>query len=127
MYNLLLIGLGGFAGALLRYSVSGLVQNWSKFISFPSGTLVVNILGCLLIGVLSQIGDSHGVFTPETRSFVFIGLLGAFTTYSTFGNETVNLMMDGKSQLSLVTVGLHLVLGLGAVWLGRVIALFVWK
>ncbi len=127
MYKLLLIGLGGFVGAVLRYSFSGFVQTWSKSISFPFGTLAVNLLGCFLIGILSQVGESHGVFSPETRSFVFIGLLGAFTTYSAFGNETVSLMMDGKNQLSLLTVGLHIVLGLGAVWVGRVIALFIWK
>ncbi len=127
MYKLLLIGLGGFAGALLRHIVGGLFQNWAKTNSFPYGTLAVNILGCFLIGVLSQAAESQGVLSPETRSFVFIGLLGAFTTYSTFGNESVNLMMDGNSQLSLVNVGLHLGLGLGAVWLGRVLGVFIWK
>jgi CrcB protein len=127
MLKLLLIGLGGFAGALLRYSVSGLAQNWSNSIAFPFGTLAVNILGCFLIGGLSQAAESQGVFSPETRSFVFIGLLGAFTTYSTFGNESVNLMLDGNSQLSMVNVGLHLGLGLGAVWLGRFVGLLIWK
>lgn len=127
MYKLFLIGLGGFMGALLRYGVSGLVQNWSKSISFPYGTLAVNLLGCFIIGSLSQLAESRGVFSPEARSFLFIGLLGAFTTYSTFGNETVNLMMDGQNLRSLANIGLHLVLGLGAVWLGRVIVLIPWR
>jgi CrcB protein len=127
MFKLFLIGLGGLIGALLRYSVSGLVQNWSKSISFPYGTLAVNLLGCFTIGALSQLAETRGVLSPEVRSFVFIGLLGAFTTYSTFGNETINLMMDGENLLSLANIGLHLFLGLGAVWLGRVIVLVLWR
>lgn len=127
MYKLFLIGLGGFAGALLRYGFSGLVQNLSKSITFPYGTLAVNLIGCLAIGVLSQLVESYGLFSPETRSFVLVGVLGAFTTYSTFANETVNLARDGQGALSLANMGLHLVLGLGAVWLGRVIVDSLWR
>ena len=74
MQNLLLIGLGGFMGALLRYGVSGFIQSWSKSINFPYGTLVVNLLGCLLIGMLSQVAEVRGVISPEARSFIFSGL-----------------------------------------------------
>lgn len=119
MQNLLLIGLGGFTGAVLRYGVSGLVQAWSKSLSFPYGTLVVNLLGCLLIGMLSQVAEVRGMISPEARSFIFIGLLGAFTTFSTFGNDTVSLFRDGENVLSYLNIGLHLVLGLSAVWLGQ--------
>lgn len=127
MHNLLLIGLGGFMGALLRYSVSGLIQSWSKSMSFPYGTLVVNLLGCLLIGALSQVAEVRGVLSTEARSFIFIGLLGAFTTFSTFGNDTVSLFRDGKDLLSFVNIGLHLVLGLSAVWLGQSLVSQPWK
>ncbi len=127
MYKLFLIGFGGFAGALLRYSLSGFVQNWSKSVSFPYGTLAVNLLGCFLIGLLSQVAETHGIFSPETSSFVFVGLLGAFTTYATFGNETVNLLLSDKKSLSMLNVGLQLLLGLGAVGLGRAIALSAWR
>ena len=127
MYKLLLIGLGGFAGALLRYTVSGVVQNWSNSVSFPYGTLATNLLGCLFIGLLSQLAEAYGYFSPETRGFVFVGLLGAFTTYSTFGNESINLIRDGEGMLSLVNIGLHLVLGLGAVWVGRMMAFSFWR
>jgi fluoride exporter len=127
MQNLLLIGLGGFTGALLRYSVRGFIQSWSKSLSFPYGTLVVNLLGCLLIGALSQVAEVRGVISPEARSFIFIGLLGAFTTFSTFGNDTVSLFRDGKDLLSFVNIGLHLVLGLSAVWLGQSLVSHPWK
>ncbi len=127
MYKVFVIGLGGFVGAILRYSISGLVQNWSRSVSFPYGTLAVNLLGCFLIGSLSQLVESYGIFSPETRSFIFIGLLGALTTYSTFGNESVNLLREGENLLSFANVGLHLLLGFGAVWLGRTIVLSLWR
>ncbi len=127
MQNLLLIGLGGFMGALLRYGVSGFIQSWSKSINFPYGTLVVNLLGCLLIGILSQVGEVRGVISPEARYFIFIGLLGAFTTFSTFGNDTVSLFRDGENLLSYINIGLHLVLGLSAVWLGQSLISQPWK
>ncbi|MCD6426128.1 MAG: fluoride efflux transporter CrcB [Anaerolineales bacterium] len=127
MQNLLLIGLGGFMGALLRYSVSGLIQNLSKSMSFPYGTLFVNLLGCLLIGALSQVAEIRGVISSEARSFIFIGLLGAFTTFSAFGNDTVSLFRDGDNLLSYINIGLHLVLGLSAVWLGQSLVSQSWK
>lgn len=127
MFKLILIGLGGFTGALLRYGLSGLIQALSRSLAFPYGTLTTNLVGCLLIGGFSQLADSNDMFTTETRAFVFIGLLGAFTTFSTFGNETYNLFRDGQSLLSLANVGLHLILGLGAIWLGREIVLIFFK
>jgi CrcB protein len=119
MSNLLLIGLGGFLGAILRFSVSGLVQGWLSNNRFPYGTLAVNLLGCLFIGVLSQLAETRGFISAEARSFIFMGLLGAFTTFSTFGEDTVSLFRDGQSLLSLTNIGLHIILGLSAVWMGR--------
>ena len=126
MGNLLLIGLGGFIGAILRYSVSGFVQGWSKGNPFPIGTLAVNILGCFVIGLLSQLAESHGLFSPEARSLLFIGFLGAFTTFSTFGNDTMDLFQS-TPWLSITNVSAHIMLGLIAVWAGRGMALVVWK
>ena len=127
MQNLLLIGIGGFMGAILRYGVSGIIQNWSKSVQFPYGTLMVNLLGCLLIGALSQVAESRGVISSEARSFIFIGLLGAFTTFSAFGNDTVSLFREGENLLSFINIGLHLVLGLSAVWLGQTLVTQPWK
>ncbi len=127
MQNLLLIGIGGFMGAILRYGVSGIIQNWSKSVQFPYGTLMVNLLGCLLIGALSQVAETRGVISSEARSFIFIGLLGAFTTFSAFGNDTVSLFREGENLLSFINIGLHLVLGLSAVWLGQTLVTQPWK
>ena len=124
MGNFLFIGLGGFLGAILRYALSDFVQNWSKFSQFPFGTLVVNLLGCLLIGALAQLGESRAIFSPETSSLIFLGFLGAFTTFSTFSSDSLNLMRNGQNLLSYLNIGASVVLGLAAVWLGRTFTAF---
>lgn len=124
MQNLFIIGVGGFFGATLRYLLSGYVQGMSGSIEFPYGTLAVNVLGSFLIGLLTQLVETQGVFEPETRAFVFMGLLGALTTFSTFSIETTNLLMDGENLLAALNVGANLGLCLLAVWLGRVLVLW---
>jgi CrcB protein len=126
MQNVLLVGLGGFLGSVLRYLLSGAVQDWTKNSSFPYGTLTVNVLGCLVIGLLAQLSEARGALTPETRAFLIIGVLGGFTTYSSFGNETVHLWRDGEMFLGFANVAAQLVLGLGAVWLGRLLGHKIW-
>lgn len=122
VYKILLVGIGGFIGSVLRYLASGLVQDLSKSVSFPFGTLAVNVMGCFVIGFLAHLAESRGLFTTESRSFVFVGILGGFTTYSAFGNETVNLWRDGENSFMFANILAHLILGLGAVWLGRILA-----
>ena len=126
MGKLFLAGIGGFVGSSLRYAVTGCVQTWSRSIGFPYGTLAVNLIGCFLIGFLSQLAESRGVFTAESRTFVFIGILGGFTTFSAFGNETMNLWRDGENLLAMANVAAHLLLGLGAVWASRALAYQIW-
>jgi CrcB protein len=127
MRNLLIIGMGGFIGAILRYLVSGQVQKWSESVNFPYGTLAVNLLGCLLIGALTRLDEIRDVLTPDMRFLIFIGLLGAFTTYSTFSNEAINLINDRRFDLAFLYMGAHLVLGLGAVLAGRLTTYLVWR
>jgi CrcB protein len=90
--------------------------------TFPIGTLVVNTLGCFIIGLFSYLADVRGMFTPEMRMLTFTGFLGGFTTFSTFGNETMALLRDGETGYVVANVSLHIVLGLGAVWAGRALA-----
>ena len=117
-----LVGLGGFIGALCRYGLAGVVHRGLPQTTFPVGTLVVNLLGCLLIGYLAGLADSRQLFAPELRLFAFIGLLGGFTTFSTFGYETVALARDTGYLQAAVNVGLHVVLGLMLVWLAYSLA-----
>lgn len=127
MNKLFLIGFGGFIGSILRYVVSGYVQQITKSVIFPYGTLAVNLIGCFIIGFLSQLADTRGIFTPETRALVFIGFLGGFTTFSTFSNESVNLLRDGENVLAFVNAGIHFLFGFGAVWVGRTLSYLLWR
>ncbi len=119
MGTFLLIGTGGFLGAIMRYALSNHVQSWTKITQFPVGTLAVNLLGCLLIGALAQLAEARDFFTPETSSLIFLGFLGAFTTFSTFSSDNFNLYQDGQSLLFYINIGTNVILGLGAVWAGR--------
>jgi fluoride exporter len=127
LINILLIGFGGFIGSIIRYLASGYVQQVTKSVGFPYGTLAVNIIGCFLLGFLAQLAESRGAFTSETRLFVFVGVLGGFTTFSTFGNETLNLARDSQMMNALANVGANVILGLFAVWLGRTVSYLVWR
>lgn len=127
MGKILWVGFGGFFGSIGRYLLSGYIQHLMKGSGFPYGTLVVNLIGCLLIGFLSQWVGARGFLSPETRLFVFMGLLGGFTTFSTFSNETMNLWQAGASAAALANVAVHVVLGLGAAWLGHVLAYGIWR
>ena len=127
MIKILIIGSGGFIGAVLRYYLSGVAQSLSGSVSFPVGTLTVNLIGCLIIGAISKMAEDFGFFAADTRLFLTIGFLGAFTTYSTFGYETLNLLRDNEWLYALLYVGLHLILGLGAVWIGRSFVMLVWR
>ena len=127
MGKLFLAGIGGFIGSTLRYAVTGYAQQLSRSIDFPYGTLAVNLIGCFLIGFLSQLAETRGVFTAESRTFVFIGILGGFTTFSAFGNETMNLWRDGQNGLAMANVAANVLLGLGAVWVSRALAYQIWR
>lgn len=116
MIKLLLIAAGGACGALLRYSLSGVAYRLLGQ-TFPWGTLAVNVLGCLLIGALWAMAE-RAPFPPGISLFLFTGTLGAFTTFSTYGLETLNLLRDGEIGLGLVNIVASNVVGLLAVGLG---------
>lgn len=119
MHPILMVGLGGAAGSMLRFGLGSLVQHRFEATGFPAGTLAVNLLGCLAIGMLGAAVDSRNAFTPDLRLLLGAGLLGGFTTFSAFGNETLSLLRHGQAGMALANVAANLVLGLGAVALGR--------
>ena len=118
LWNSLLVGSGGFIGAVLRYGLSGMMHRLLPRATFPFGTLAVNLLGCLLIGAVAGLAESRQLFGPALRIFVFMGLLGGFTTYSTFGYETFAMLRDGEALRASTNILAHVLLGLLAVWLG---------
>jgi CrcB protein len=118
LIKMIYVGLGGFIGATLRYVTSGVVGRFTSQAQFPFGTFVVNMVGCLLIGFLAGLADSRDLFTTTSRAFVFTGILGAFTTFSTFSYETMGLFQNGQTSPAMINLGLQILLGLIAVWGG---------
>jgi fluoride exporter len=119
--KLLVIGLGGFVGAIARYWLSGVGQRWCSS-SFPAGTLLVNVLGCFFIGVLMSLVVDRPWLSETARMFLVVGLLGSLTTFSTMGYETVELLKDRNVALAAVNILASVALGLGAVIGGRAAA-----
>lgn len=119
MKELMVVGCGGFVGAILRYVVAGWAQNLSNS-HFPFGTLAVNSIGSLVIGVVLGLFQ-HAAIAPEIRLFVSIGLLGAFTTFSTFSYETMMLLRTGSLMGAFLNVMVSVSVGLAAVYAGYVI------
>ena len=127
IYSVIIVALGGALGSAFRYLLGTWTQTVSKSIDFPYGTLAVNLIGCFVIGFLSQLAEARGAFSSESRTFVFIGILGGFTTFSSFGNDTINLLRDGETFNALANVGANVILGLILVWLGRTAAYWIWR
>jgi CrcB protein len=120
MLKLLFIGLGGAIGSILRYGVSGIDYKMSAG-AFPVGTLVVNLAGSLVIGFLWGLFEVVAV-SSQVRMFVFIGILGGFTTFSSFALENFSLMRDGERSIAYLNIVLSNVLGIGLVFAGFGIA-----
>lgn len=125
MEKIWLVGLGGFLGAVLRYGVGGWIGRWKAGWTFPIETLVINVLGCLVLGLLAGLAEARGVFSSSTRVFLFIGLLGGFTTYSTYGYESFQLLRGGQWADAALSTTLQMVLGIGGVWAGHSLARLV--
>lgn len=116
--SILLVGTGGFIGAVGRYLLGGWIHRLVPLSTFPFGTLCVNLSGCFLIGLLSGLSESRQLFGPEVRTFVFIGLLGGFTTFSSFAHETLALAGDAEFFRALANISGQLIGGLASAWVG---------
>jgi len=119
---LLAIALGGGTGALLRHFANHLVQARFGF-GFPLGIFVVNVVGCLIIGVFAGLIASGRIHVGEVgRTFIAVGILGGFTTFSSFGLDTFTLARGGQMGAALFNAVGQLVFGLAAVWAGYALA-----
>ena len=122
MAKIVLVLLGGAFGTGLRYFLSIFIYSSVKEPTFPYANLVINVSGSFLIGVLAELFDSRILVTPVTRVALLTGVLGGYTTFSSFAFETVSLLRDGEFWLATLNVSLSIVLGLAAVWLGMRLA-----
>ena len=124
MLNYLSIMFGGALGTGARFWLSGFIaQRYGSV--FPLGTLVVNVTGCLIIGIFAALAESDSRFlvSPEFRQFFMIGVCGGYTTFSSFGLQTLDLIRDGDWLKAVLNTVLSVACCLVAVWLGRVLAL----
>ena len=116
MRILLVIGAGSFIGGIMRYLLSQIIQ--SRFLStFPFGTLGINILGCFLIGLIFGLSE-RGNITMEWRLFMATGILGGFTTFSAFSNESIAMLRDGQLWYAFVYITASVFIGLLATFTG---------
>jgi CrcB protein len=117
MIKVILIFVGSGIGGVLRYAMQGWFQRLTDS-TFPLGTLAVNVTGCVLIGFLTALFTGPVLIREEYRVGLTIGILGGFTTFSTFGLETFMLTTDGQFWFALTNVVLSCGLGFIAVWFG---------
>jgi CrcB protein len=116
--QILMVALGGALGSVARYKLGGVVLHQTQTWDFPVSTFCVNVVGCLVIGVLAAVVEHHDLFSTQIRLFLFTGLLGGFTTFSAFGYETLFLLRRGLFSASMLYVALSVVCGLAAVAIG---------
>ncbi len=117
MTKVLWVALGGGVGSVLRYLVAGVAQQLTAS-SFPAGTMIVNVIGCFAIGLVGSALAGPILVREEVRLAVLVGLLGGFTTFSSYGWETFALANDGEVARALGNVLLSNALALPAVWIG---------
>ena len=115
--NILLVGLGGFIGSILRYLVAVLIAAQPSS-GFPLATFAVNIIGCFLIGILFGLSDRGNIVSPEWRIFLTTGFCGGFTTFSTFSYESIKLLQDGEILYLSLNIVLSVLVGIAATYLG---------
>src|SRR5574344_1135376 len=116
----MIVGIGSFFGGGCRFLLSKVVQNMIEY-SFPLGTMVVNILGCFLIGLFYGLFDRGGLMNPDLKLFLTVGVCGGFTTFSTFMNENFQLLKDGNFFYTSLYLALSLVGVMIAIFLGHLI------
>ncbi len=118
--TLFLIGLGGGIGSVLRYLTSVVIEKYYATV-FPLATLIINIFGCLLIGIIMGVLAKNQVTDSAIKWLLVTGFCGGFTTFSAFGYENIRLLQNGNVFLPFVYISCSIILGLGSVWLGFIL------
>jgi len=120
--QIMMVGAGGFVGSALRFAVSGWVQRLVASSVMPYGTFAVNVLGCLALGFLVGLAEYRQMIEPGQRLFLMVGVLGGFTTFSTFAFESVSLLQDAEIARAFINIFAQVVLGFSAAFAGFILA-----
>ena len=118
MNQILLVGLGGALGSIARFKLSGILLSHTLNWRFPMPTFVVNVAGCLVIGILAGLATKENYFSPELRVLLFTGLLGGFATFSAFGLETLMLIRRAEYTVAAFYAFSSVLAGLLVMWVG---------
>jgi fluoride exporter len=121
MKAVLLVAFGGALGSVARYKLSEYLLHQTSDWRFPAGTFTVNVIGCMLAGLLAGLAEQRDILSADTRLLLFTGVLGGFTTFSAFGLETMFLLKRGDVLVASANVILSVVAGLSALWLGMAV------
>ena len=121
LFGITLVAVGGAIGSVLRYVLSTLVLRMSGSL-FPAGTFAVNVVGCVVFGAVIGAAEQRFVLTPEARAFLLVGVLGGFTTFSSYAFESFALMQDGQALAAVVNIVGQVAAGLLGFWVAYVIA-----
>ena len=116
----LIVGVGGFIGAITRYKLGGMILHHTTAWKFPVATFCVNVCGCLVAGVLMALTVKHDMFSPNIRLLLFTGILGGFTTFSAFGVDTMYLLQRHEILWAGTYVALTVLVGVLALWIGMI-------
>jgi CrcB protein len=126
MQKFIIVAIGGGIGAVLRFVLSGVINQAANFHAFPFGTVLVNLIGSFAIGFLAGMFESL-VVAQEWRLFLFTGILGGFTTFSSFGLETISLFRQSQNGLAFANVMVSNLLGIAMVAAGFFLAVWLWR
>ena len=118
LYQFFLVGLGGAIGSIARWQISGVILRQAFDWRFPLGTFTVNVTGCLIIGLLAGLAVKEDYFSSDMRLLLFTGLMGGFTTFSSFGLETFYLLKRGEYLIASGNIVLSVIFGMLALFFG---------
>lgn len=118
MSKILLVMIGGAVGTLCRYGLSSFVYSTIREPTFPYANLIINVSGSFLIGLMAEMFEARLIVSPEVRTMLLTGVLGGYTTFSSFSFETFSLLRDGEIFPALLNISASVLLGLAGVWAG---------
>lgn len=124
--NILIVGLGGFLGSISRYLLTFYAHKWTNA-SFPIGTLIVNLVGSFLIGIILGLFERGSLISPEFRLFLTVGFCGGLTTFSTFSSDVVNLLSDMEIFYMTIYISVSVIIGISLSLVGKNLVFLIWR